>query len=189
MLIARWVVAVTAVLALASGCGGDVVETGPSATVGQGFSEVVVTEAPTTSAAPTGTGTTVAPSTSSSEFEVGDCLWWDVASTSATFMVVPCAEEHLVEVAGPGDLAATFAPEAAFPTPDELRAALADLCGPIVERYLGRVPEDGIEPGVIAPTEATWSEGDRVAWCTVGKARRDGARLPYTGSLADGTAG
>lgn len=189
-----------------AGCA-TVVETGPDATAGKGFQEVVV-DAPSTlaptSSGPTTTGPgapattatgTAAPATSGSPavtsaagglvFAVGDCLTWDPAATSVQFVVVDCDESHLVEVAGKGDLSAEFAPSAPYPDAEALSAAVSAVCAPVVDTYLAGVPADSAAPGVIPPSETSWAAGDRVAWCTVGLPRVDDRRQPYTGRLAD----
>lgn len=200
-----------AVLAAGSvaGCA-TVVETGPDATVGQGFQEVVVpapsTLAPTPSASTT-TGTGASPTTSTGAsspttaaaapapattsaggglvFAVGDCLTWDPSVTAVQFLVVDCAQAHLVEVAGRGDLSAEFGRSAPYPDAEALGAAVSTVCAPVVDAYLAGVPADQVAPGVIPPSEASWAAGDRAAWCTVGLPRVDERRQPYTGRLTD----
>ncbi len=184
-----------AVAALLAGCG-DVVETGPQAEV-KGFEEVVITLPPTTAPDTTDPGTggssgssspTTAGGTGEAAFEVGDCLTWEQGAPDVTFRVVACSEEHFAEVAGLGDLSAIFDATEEFPEVEVLSAAVAEVCTPIVQAYVGDAPTDGVEAGVIPPTEATWAEGDRAAWCTVGLERQDSRRPAYTGRIADGTA-
>ena len=192
-----------AVLALLAGCG-DVVETGPQAEV-DGFEEVVVTLPPTTSPETTAPDTTdptatdpgaggssgsptTAGGTAELDFDVGDCLTWEQGAAAVTFRVVACSEEHYAEVAGLGDLSTIFDATEEFPEVEVLSAAVAEVCSPVVQEYLGDAPADGVEAGVIPPTEASWTEGDRAAWCTVGLERQDSRRPAYTGRIADGTA-
>jgi hypothetical protein len=215
------VVAVTAVAAglVVVACG-DVVETGPDATPGKGFTEVIVTSPPTTAGAATtvpggsterttapgdttdtgdaaaggnaGGAATTAPAaggpvtTSADEpFATGDCLTWQQGAAQVHFQVVPCTQGHLVEVAGPADLSGAFSPAAAYPAAADLQAAVATVCASIVVAYLGGEPASDVEPGVIPPTTASWSQGDRVAWCTVGLTRQNDQRQSYTGRVAD----
>ena len=107
---------------------------------------------------------------------------------TVTFRVVACSEEHFAEVAGLGDLSTIFDATEEFPEVEVLSAAVAEVCNPVVQEYLGDAPADGVEAGVIPPTEASWAEGDRAAWCTVGLERQDSRRPAYTGRIADGTA-
>jgi hypothetical protein len=189
-----------AAAALLAGCG-EVVETGPQAEV-KGFEEVVVTLPPTTApgtTAPTSTDSgeggssgptspTTVGGTAGAGFEVGDCLTWEQGAPDVTFRVVACSEEHFAEVAGLGDLSTIFDATEAFPDMEVLSAAVAEVCTPIVQEYVGDAPTEGVEAGVIPPTEATWAEGVRAAWCTVGLERQDSRRPAYTGRIADGTA-
>ena len=185
-----------AVAALLAGCG-DVIETGPQAEV-KGFEEVVITLPPTTAPATTdpastdpgtgGSSGSSSPTTAGAAFEVGDCLTWEQGAPDVTFRVVACSDEHFAEVAGLGDLSAIFDATEEFPEVEVLSAAVAEVCTPIVQEYVGDAPTDGVEAGVIPPTEATWAEGDRAAWCTVGLERQDSRRPAYTGRIADGTA-
>ena len=184
-----------AAVALLTGCG-DVVETGPEAEV-EGFEEVVVTLPATTAPTSTDPGTggssepgspTTAGGTAGIAYEVGDCLTWEQGAATVTFRVVDCADEHFAEVAGLGDLSTIFDDTEEFPEVEVLSAAVAEVCNPLVEAYLGDAPAEGVEAGVIPPTEASWAEGDRSAWCTVGLERQDSRRPAYTGRIADGTA-
>ena len=102
-----------------------------------------------------------------------------------TFFVVDCDDEHLVEIAGQGDLSKAFGPDAAYPELTDLQQAVSDVCTPLVDTYLGGPPAEGVDPGVIPPTDASWEAGDRTAWCTVGLARVDDKRPSYTGRVAD----
>jgi hypothetical protein len=189
-----------AVVALLTGCG-DVVETGPQAEV-EGFEEVVVTLPPTTAPDTTdpastdpgadgssGSSSPTTPGgTGGAAFEVGDCLTWEQGAPDVTFRVVACSEEHFAEVAGLGDLSTIFDASEEFPEVEVLSAAVAEVCTPIVQEYVGSASTDGVEAGVIPPTEASWAEGDRAAWCTVGLERQNSRRPAYTGRIADGTA-
>ena len=148
------------------------------------------TTAPTTSAVPAAGPTTSDATTGTSPsgglvFTVGDCLDWDQSTTTVTFLIVDCDADHLVEIAGEGDLSQAFGPTAAFPDLDALTAAVSDVCTPLVDSYLGGPPADDVAPGVIPPSEASWKAGDRTAWCTVGLARVDSKRPSYTGHIAD----
>lgn len=163
--------------------------TGTTSATGTTTATGTSTTVPSTTAA---TGTTApAPSGTSTTgvglvFSVGDCLTWDqAATTTVRFVVVDCSASHLVEIAGKGDLSDAFGPAAAYPDLSGLQAAVNTVCSPLVDTYLAGASMDGIEPGVIPPSEAAWAAGDRTAWCTVGLTRVDGERQPYTGRLAD----
>ena len=78
---------------------------------------------------------------------------------TVTFRVVACSEEHFAEVAGLGDLSTIFDATEEFPEVEVLSAAVAEVCTPVVQEYLGDAPADGVEAGVIPPTEASWAEG------------------------------
>jgi hypothetical protein len=206
----RWLATCGLVLVavLVGACGEDIVEAGPEGSSGSGFVDVIVTSPPTsastsTTIAGTGGATTSTPTSGSGgapttrpgatttapvaspTFEAGQCLTWDPSAANVVFELVDCGDEHLIEIAGSGDLSEAFGPDAPFPELAQLQAAVDAACGPVVVEYLGRQVPDDVEAGVIPPTRDAWAQGDRVVWCTVGKQRENGARVPYTGRLAN----
>ena len=104
------------------------------------------------------------------------------------FRVVACSEEHFAEVAGLGDLSTIFDATEEFPEVEVCVGGRGRGVQPVVREFLGGPPDEGVEAGVISPTEASWAQGDRAAWCTVGLERQDSRRPAYTGRIADGTA-
>jgi len=190
------VAGIVVVAVLAGACSDEVVEAGPEEPSGSGFVDVIVTSPPTTAAAattaPGGSGGATtrpgAPTTAppdSPTFEPGQCLTWDPNAASVVFELVDCSQEHLIEVAGSGDLSEAFGPDAPFPELAQLQAAVDAACGPVVVEYLGRQLPSDLEAGVIPPTRDAWAQGDRIVWCTVGRQRENGVRVPYTGRLAE----
>jgi hypothetical protein len=167
----RWrVVAAVALLGLAA-CGPDVVQAGPGAPSGEQLEDVTQT-----------TVTTTVPS--GDLYEEGQCLVWDQGAGDAVFEVVPCEEEHLVEVTAGIDLSAAYPDGDALPGTDELRDLATTRCGPVAAAYLGR-DLDVEEAGIILPGTEAWDAGARDAWCTVGLQREGGQRPLYVGSLRD----
>ena len=110
------------------------------------------------------------------ELRVGDCVdgFTDDEQLS-TIRAMPCAEEHSDEI------------YAAVPIPDgdeypgnEAITELANSgCYDEFEAFVGIPWEDSeLDFGYLAPTEQSWSEGDREILCTVGDPNRS-----LTGSL------
>jgi len=174
-----------ALVALLAGCSTEVVQAGPEVSQPKGIT--VVSELPTTTTVAGGADTTNAagPADSSGvRFAIGDCLTWDQSSSTATFEVVDCTEEHLAEVAGLLDLSEVYPPDADIPSVDDLVAEGSKACPDIVIAYLGGQPTVQVEGGVLVPTDADWQLGGRTWVCTVGFPRVDGKRPAYTGRLA-----
>jgi hypothetical protein len=163
----RPLTALLAVLGLAA-CGPKVIDAGGAASNPQITDVVAVTN-------------TTAPANAAA-YVPGDCLTWDTKASTTDFMVVPCEDDHLVEVTSPLDLSARYGADAALPSGDELSQLATASCGPVAEAYLDR-KLTAEEPGIIPPSPASWAQGDRTFWCTVGLLRVGGNRPAYTGSL------
>jgi hypothetical protein len=165
-------VAVLAALLIVTGaCGPDVIEAGGDEPDDRITDVVPVTEPTETTAAPVLTA-----------YNPGDCLTWDAGATFTEFLVVPCEDDHLVEVTSALDLTDVYAADAELPGGAELAGLSAERCGPVAEAYLDR-RLSAEEPGIIPPSPAAWAGGDRTFWCTVGLLRVGGERPAYSGSL------
>ncbi len=168
-------------------CGGPVVQAGPGAAAGKGFTDVVVTTTATT-AAPSSSGPTTAPS-GPTRLDVGDCLTSGSGANASSVTVVACTTAHTEEVAGSIDLSDLFAADAAYPSADQLSAA-GDRCQDVVTKYLSNSTVDPatLQFVVITPEESAWEQGDRTAWCAIGLVAPDGSDRASTGRIADSTA-
>jgi hypothetical protein len=189
VLTARLVVAV----ALATAGCGAVVETGPAATPGDGFTDVTVTAPPTTEApsmtATTATTATTSPAASPAGLAAGACLFFASSQTDeVSYDVVACGEEHHAEVAGSVDVSELFPPGAEYPAQDDLEP-VNELCRPVLQTYLGEDPAaySDLAVVVLSPSRDAWEDGERTTWCAVA-VTSNGSMRPYTGRLADGTA-
>jgi hypothetical protein len=130
--------------------------------------------APSTEPVPT---TTVLGGTSTTEFaldsrhyEPGDCVVWDQYAPPAAYHrtdVVPCGEDHVVEIAAGLTLQD---PAEGGPTTPGWDERIRDLCRPYAERYLGAKldPNGRYHVYWIAPLSLGWKEGDRQVWCGLG---------------------
>lgn len=118
--------------------------------------------------------TTSGPTTSSTialadaVYRPGDCVRWDQDQPSARerlTTVVPCSSPHLIEIVGavtvPGGASA------AFPAEAEWTAFAPQLCGPLMQPYLGYAldPAGRFGTGEIHPSTEGWSLGQRKMWC------------------------
>lgn len=112
------------------------------------------------------------------ELRVGDCVdGFDNDEQLSTIRAVPCEEEHTDEI-----FAAVAIPNEGDYPGDEVVVELANAgCYDEFEEFVG-LPwdESELDFGLLAPTEHSWSDGDREVLCTVGHPNRS-----TTGTLRD----
>lgn len=112
------------------------------------------------------------------ELRVGDCLdGFAEGDEISQVRAVPCSESHSDEVFASAEM--TGGDE--YPG-DEAVAEFADeTCLAEFEEFVGTSWEESeLDYGFLAPTESSWSEGDREVLCIVGDPGSD-----VTGSLQD----
>lgn len=101
------------------------------------------------------------------ELQVGDCLaGFDEQAEISTVRVVPCSEEHTDEL-----FAAAAVSEVGdeYPGNDAIAEEANAKCYEEFEAFVGLPWEDSeLDFGFLAPTEASWNDGDREILCTVG---------------------
>lgn len=114
----------------------------------------------------------------------GTCLTWK-RSDGSDVGQVDCAQSHLFETAGPVN--ATQPEGAPFPDDAAWQKVVADQCGPLAQRYLGKPldPTGRYKVGALKPTAAAWGEGDRTVRCGLQAPARNGALFSSTGKVAD----
>ena len=126
-------------------------------------------ETPTTADEPGPTSSTTRAVTGR-EYTEGDCVTWDQDATSTDqppTRVVPCDQEHLIEIAGhmeaPAGLSSDYPSDAVW---NELRDT---ECRRIVERHMrGPLdPKGRYQAGWLRPLPAAWANGERTAWCGI----------------------
>jgi len=115
--------------------------------------------------------------------EVGDCVTDRLVGVGSVtgFEVVSCDEAHAAELYLAFDL-----PDAEqLPEPDALESTIEDRCGgPDFQAYVGAPPDpQGLTWSPVAPTEATWAEGDREVLCFVVEA--DGSERTTSARTTD----
>ena len=149
--------------------------------------------APTTTAAKS-TSTTVGGTTTTDRnlvrrsYSRGQCVTWDQSGSSTrdrVTHVVPCSQEHLIEVVGEARAPESSAYGRTGPTAAQWLVIYEQVCHQPVEAYLG-VPIDPagrFAAGAITPSSISWSQGDRQMWCGVVLRPIDGGQLP-DGQLA-----
>lgn len=165
-----WLVLLVAMVAGAGAAAVTALVTGDD-----GDGEAATTTAPPTAPTPTTTTapptTTTAPTTTLPEdalsvfdLEVGDCFDEPPSDTDLVFVPeVDCADPHDHEVFHVEELA-----DGDFPGDDEVAEAARGACLEPFATFVG-VPwiESMLDYRWLAPTEASWSEGDREVVCFV----------------------
>jgi hypothetical protein len=100
--------------------------------------------------------------------------------------VVPCDQDHLVEVLGGVDISALYSdPLDDYPSQGRLASVGQQSCDGLLRTYLGTGSGGGVKELVLTPTPTTWAQGDRMLWCSVGLTPVGGQRPPYTGKAKD----
>jgi hypothetical protein len=114
----------------------------------------------------------------------GTCLTWQRADGSDVRQV-DCRQSHLFETAGPVN--AALPDGAPFPADAAWQKVVADQCGPLVQRYIGKPldPTGRYKGGALKPTAAAWGDGDRTVRCGLQAPGRSGALFSSTGKVAD----
>ncbi|HEX5996724.1 MAG TPA: septum formation family protein [Jiangellales bacterium] len=112
------------------------------------------------------------------DLRVGDCLdGFSDDPEISTVRAVPCSEEHTDEIMAAVDLSE----EDEFPGVDAVKERAEETCHEQFEQFVG-VPwdESQLDFGYLAPTEKSWSDGDREILCTIGDPHQ-----AVTGTLRD----
>lgn len=91
---------------------------------------------------------------------IGDCF----VTEGIAQLPVACDQPHDGEVFG----VARWSGSSEFPGDDGLEAWANASCAPLFEPYVGvSLEATELNVGMLYPTAATWSEGDRIALCIV----------------------
>jgi hypothetical protein len=130
-------------------------------------------------------GSSSGPETGSSELAKapGTCLTWQ-RTDGADVHQVDCSAPHLFETAGPVN--ANQPDGAPFPADAAWQKIVADQCGSLVQRYLGKPldPTGRYKVGALKPTAAAWGDGDRTVRCGLQAPGVTGALLSSTGKVS-----
>lgn len=102
---------------------------------------------------------------SATELRVGDCF--DLKDPDAEELsdvnARPCASEHEYEI-----VYLVTLPSGAYPADSVFDAYLESHCVPSFATYIGKPYQDSaLAMSWLAPTEASWDEGDRILQCVV----------------------
>jgi len=131
-------------------------------------------------------GSSSGPETDSSELAKapGTCLTWQ-RTDGADVHQVDCSASHLFETAGA--VTAAQPDGAPFPADAAWQKIVADQCGSLVTRYLGKPldPTGRYKVGALKPTAAAWGDGDRTVRCGLQAPGVTGALLSSTGKVSD----
>ncbi len=125
----------------------------------------------------------------------GDCLDWtpsnDPKEDRKDVAKVDCSEEHRFEVAAPLDLSvypgAEFGPGSRYPGALRFAELRDEHCMPAVETYLGSRfdPYGKFSVGLMFPSEAGWTAGERTLRCGLQFSGTAGTLLPFSGRVAE----
>ena len=166
---ARWGFLVALAVALAGGCGlsGDpLADPGPSTTERDDPSDASDDE----------TTTTRTDRLSTQEYDVGDCVTWDLTAAGSvegqSTRVVPCTQPHRIQMSAKD----SFPDQALYPSDLQWDAFYKDVCGAHASVLLGGPldPYGRLNPTAMRPTPDGWSVGDRAVWCGLSLKRADG---------------
>jgi hypothetical protein len=142
------------------------------------------------------TGVTAPPPESGSqtalvdvEYEVGDCLTWDVApGASVQTRVVPCEQPHRMQAVGSAQKTDPIGAD--YPSEAEWDGHTALECTPLVTAFLDHPldPYGRFGLHTIRPLHEGWSFGDREVICGIGARPANGteptlASLPFSGDM------
>jgi hypothetical protein len=132
-------------------------------------------------AGPAGDDAVADPSlTAWDDLEVGDCIVetdWDSQLDGGGVEVVDCDTEHTDEL-----FSVVVHEDAAFPGEDELLSLADEVCEEAFEGYVGASYEESdYDISYTAPSEQTWSVGDRESLCFLFDLEGE----PLTGSAKD----
>jgi predicted heme/steroid binding protein len=131
-------------------------------------------------------GSSSGPETDSAELAKapGTCLTWQ-RTDGADVHQVDCSTSHLFETAGA--VTANQPDGTPFPADAAWQKIVADQCGSLVQRYLGKPldPTGRYKVGALKPTAAAWGDGDRTVRCGLQAPGVTGALLASTGKVSD----
>jgi Septum formation len=114
------------------------------------------------------------------DLKVGDCILeddWEAQLGGGGVQVVDCTEEHTDEL-----FAIAIHTDGSFPGEEEILSRADDACRQAFEGYVGTPYEESdYDFSYTAPSEETWTAGDRESLCFLFDLEGD----PLTGSAKD----
>ncbi len=130
-------------------------------------------------------GSSSGPETDSAQLATapGTCLTWQ-RTDGADVKQIDCGQSHLFETAGP--VTAALPQGAPFPADAAWQKLVADQCGSVVARYVGKPldPTGRYKVGALKPTASAWDDGDRTVRCGLQAPGRSGALFSSTGKVS-----